>query len=171
MDGSSNSIANPAIDGPAAAAAAAQQGRPPDISNMSPSERANRLYIRIMTLAENNKMDSAVMFTQMGIPAHEALENPSIDERYHLARLGEIANDSTIARAQSDTILQSEPNNLLGLLMGSRAALMNNNAAKAKKYDQQMLKALEPELAKNSLDYQQHRNEIDRAVDDARKNN
>jgi zinc ribbon protein len=168
VDGSSNSIANPAIDGPAAAAAA---GRAPDISAMSPSERANRLYQRIMTLAENNKMDSAVMFTQMGIPAHEALENPTSDERFHLARLAEIASDSTIARAQSDTILINEPNNLLGLLMQSRAALMNGNAAKAKKFDQQLLKVLDAELAKGTQDYQLHRAEIDRAAADARKNN
>lgn len=168
VDGSSNSIANPAIDGPAAAAAGA---RAPDISQMSPSDRANRLYQRIMTLAENNKIDSAIMFTQMGIPAHQALENPSNDERYHLARLAEIASDSTIARAQSDTILKTEPNNLLGLLMGSRAALMNNNAAKSKKFDQQLLKVLDSELATNKIDYQQHRNEIDAAAADARKNN
>lgn len=168
VDGSSNSIANPSIDGPAAAAA--QQGRAPDISQMSPSDRANRLYQRIMTLAENNKIDSAIMFTQMGIPAHQALENPSNDERYHLARLAEIAGDTTLARAQSDTILRSEPNNLLGLLMGSRVALMNRNAAKAKQFDQQLLKVLDAELATNKLDYEQHRSEIDLAAVDARKN-
>lgn len=169
VDGSSNSIANPAIDGPAAAAAGA---RAPDISQMTPSERANRLYIRVMTAAENNMMDSAVfMATRMGIPAHEMIENPTTDERYHLARLAEIASDSAIARAQSDTILKTEPNNLLGLLMGSRAALMNNNAAKSKKFDQQLLKVLDSELATNKIDYQQHRNEIDRAAADARKNN
>lgn len=168
VDGSSNAIATAAVDGPAASA----QGpaRAPDISSMTPSERASRLYNRIMTYAENNKMDSAVMFTQMGIPAHQAIENPTDDERFHLARLAEVANDSTIARAESDTILQKEPNSLLGLLMGSRAALMNGNGVKAKKYDQQLLKVLDTELAKNTEDYQMHRGEIDRAAADARKN-
>lgn len=170
VDGSSNSIANPAIDGPAAAAAAAQAGRAPDISQMTPSDRANRLYNRIMTYAENNKLDSAMTFMPMGIAAHEALEGPTNDERFHLARLAEIANDTTIARAQSDTILQSEPNSLLGLLMSSRAALLNKNPSKAKKFDQQLLKVLDSELATNKPEYQQHRNEIDLAADDARKN-
>lgn len=165
VDGSANAIATAAVDGPAAGPA-----RAPDISSMPPSERASRLYNRIMAYAENNMMDSAVMFTQMGIPAHQAIENPSNDERFHLARLAEVANDSTIARAESDTILQKEPNSLLGLLMGSRAALMNGNGAKAKKYDQQLLKVLDAELAKNTEDYQLHRNEIDRAAADARKN-
>ena len=168
VDGSANAIATAAVDGPAAGA----QGpaRAPDISQMTPNERASRLYNRIMTYAENNKMDSAVMFTQMGIPAHQAIENPSNDERFHLARLAEVANDSTIARAESDTILKSDPNSLLGLLMGSRAALMNGNSAKAKKFDQQLLKVLDAELARNTEDYQMHRSEIDRAAADARKN-
>lgn len=167
VDGSANAIATAAVDGPAAA-----QGAPraPDISQMSPSDRASRLYIRIMTYAESNKMDSAVMFTQMGIPAHQALENPTVDERFHLARLAEVANDSALARAQVDTILQREPNSLLGFMMGSRAALMNGNGAKAKKYDQQLLTVLTSELAKNTPDYQAHRGEIDRAAADARKN-
>ncbi len=167
VDGSSNAIATNAVDGPAAQSGAQ---RPPDISNMSPSERASRLYIRIMTYAENNKMDSAVMFTQMGIPAHQAIENPTIDERFHLARLAEVASDSALARAEADTILSKAPNSLLGLMMGSRAALMNGNAAKAKKYDQQLLKALDSELATSNEDYKLHRAEIDLAAADARKN-
>lgn len=138
---------------------------------MSPSDRANRLYIRVMTAAENNMMDSAVfMATRMGIPAHEMIENPTNDERYHLARLAEIVSDSMKVRAQADTILKSEPNSLLGLLMASRAALMNGNAAKAKKYDQQLLSVMPSELAKNNPDYEAHRGEIDRAAADARKN-
>lgn len=168
VDGSANALATSAVDGPAAQA----QGpaRAPDISSMSPSERALRLFQRILTYAQNNKMDSALMFTQMGIPAHQSIENPTNDERYHLAILSEIASDSTIARAQADTILQTEPNSLLGLLMASRAALMNGNAAKARKFDQQLLKVLDSELARNTEEYQTHRIEIDRAAADARNN-
>lgn len=171
VDGSANSIATSAVDGPAAAQAGGRPaGAPPDISSMSPSERANRLFQRIMSLAENNKMDSAAMFTQMGIPAHQAIENPTIDERFHLALIAEIARDTALARAESDTILAQQPNNLLGLLSASRAALLNGNSAKAKKFDQQLLKVLESELATNNLDYQQHRADIDRAAAGARTN-
>ncbi|MEP6833832.1 MAG: hypothetical protein ABJB74_10570 [Gemmatimonas sp.] len=169
VDGSANSVATSAVDGPGAAAQGAAP-RAPDISQMSPSQRAGLLYNRIMTYAENNQMDSAVFFTQMGIPAHLAIENPTNDERYHLARVAEVANDSTIARAEADTILQKEPKSLLGLLMGSRAALMNGNGPKAKKFDQQLLKVLDAELATINEDYQVHRGEIDRAAADARRN-
>lgn len=171
MDGSSNAIANAAIDGQGAPPTA-DANRAPDISSMSPSDRAAKLYIRVMTYAENNKMDSALFFgTNMAIPAHQMIENPSNDERFHLARLAEITGDSTLARAQVDTILQTEPNSLLGLLMGTRAARMNNNKAKAATYDKQLLKVLSSELAKSNPEYQVHRSEIDRAAEEARKGN
>lgn len=169
VDGSSNSIANPAIDGPAMGQPQGQ--RAPDISNMSATERASRLYERIMTYAENNKMDSAMMFLPMGIPAHQAIENPSNDERYHLARLGEVARDTALARAQADTILATEPNSLLGLMAGIRAAEMSGNAAKQKQLNQKFLSVLDAELAKNPTDYQMHRFEIDLTTTEARKKN
>ena len=168
VGGSSNSIANPSIDGPAMAA---QAGRAPDISQMTPSVRASRLYIRVMTYAENNMMDSAMMFIPMAIPAHQSIENPSTDERYHLAKLGEVARDSLIVRAEADTILAEEPNSLLGLMAAIRAAEMNKNAAKLKQLNKKFLSVLDAELAKNPVDYQVHRSEIDMVTAEARKNN
>lgn len=169
VDGSSNSIANPAIDGPAMAQAQGQ-GRAPDISQMTPSERAQNLFNRIMTYAEANKMDSAMMFIPMGIPAHQMIENPSNDERYHLTRLAEFARDTTLMRAQSDTILATEPNSLLGLMAGIRAAEMNKSTAKLKQLNNKFLSVLDVELAKNPVDYQVHRSEIDLTATEARKN-
>jgi len=169
VDGSSNSIANPSIDGPAMGPPQGQ--RAPDISSMTANERASRLFERIMTYAENNKMDSAMMFIPMGIPAHQAIDNPSNDERFHLARLGEVARDTTLARAQADTILASEPNSLLGLMAGIRAAEMSGNTAKQKQLNQKFLSVLDAELAKNPTDYQMHRFEIDMTATEARKKN
>src|SRR5262245_37480019 len=40
---------------------------PPDISRMSPEERANRLYNRIMTLHSAGKTDSAEFFLPMAL--------------------------------------------------------------------------------------------------------
>jgi hypothetical protein len=171
VDGSSNSIANPAIDGPAMAQAQGQGQRAPDISNMSPSDRASALFNRILVYAENNKMDSAMMFLPMGIPAHQMIENPTNDERFHLARLGEIAKDSTLVRAQSDTILATEPNSLLGLMAGIRAAELNKDEAKLKQLNTRFLSVLDAELAKNPTDYQVHRFEIDMTATEARKKN
>lgn len=165
IGGSANAVSNPTIDGPA------QARRAPDISNMSPSERASALFTRIMTLAENNKMDSAMFFMPMGIAAHQAIEDPQNDERFHLALLGGVARDTTLMRAEADTILASEPNSLLGLMAAISAADMNGNAAKKKQLNQKFLSVLDAELAKNPIEYQMHRIQIDETAAAARKNN
>ena len=176
VDGSSNAIANPSIDNGGAPFAGGQPAngppasRPPDINNMSNSERANRLYVRIMTYAENNKMDSVGFFAPMAIAAHGMIEKPSNDERYHFGRIAEITGDATIARAQADTILQSQPGSLLGLLLEVRVARMNKDKGAEAKFNSEFLKNLKPELAKNLPDYEVHRVEIDRATTEARGN-
>ncbi len=173
IDGSSNSLPTQAVDGAGAGAAPFAQGggggAPPDIANLSPSERANRLYSRIMVYAEGGKADSVAFFAPMAMASHEMLEGPTADERYHFGRIAEVTNVPAVAKAQADTILQATPNNLLGLLLAARAARMTGENAAAKRFDQRLLKALEPELTTRLPDYDMHRAEIDRAADEARR--
>lgn len=170
IDGSSNSLPTQAVDGVAAGAAPpGGGGAAPNIANLSPSERANRLYTRIMEYAEFGKVDSVAFFAPMALASHEMLENPTADERYHFGRIAEVTNNAAVARAQADTILQREPENLLGLLLSARAARMTGDDAGAKAFDQRFLKVLQAQLATGREEYQMHRAEIDRAADDARK--
>jgi hypothetical protein len=178
VDGSANSLPTSAMDGQAAAGPAAPfaggaagggGGAAPNIANMSPSERASRLYVRVMEYAEAGKVDSVATFAPMVLAAHEMIPNISPDERYHFGRVAEVVGAADIAKAQADTILQANPKSLLGLLLGARAARMEKNEAAAKKFDTRLLAALTAELATNNEDYGTHRAEIDRAVADARK--
>jgi hypothetical protein len=171
IDGSANSLPTQQIDGAAGGApfAGGGAGAPPDITNMTPSDRANRLYSRIMTYAEAGAVDSVAFFSPMALASHEMLDNPTFDERYHFGRIGEVSNNADIARAQADTILQAEPDHLLGLVLAARAARMTSNESAARAFDQRLLKALAPQLATQNEEYLQHRAEIDRAVADARK--
>jgi zinc-ribbon domain len=173
IDGSANSLPTQAVDGAGAGpfAQGGGGGAPPDIANLSPSERANRLYSRIMVYAEGGKADSVAFFAPMAMASHEMLEGPTADERYHFGRIAEVTNVPAVAKAQADTILQATPNNLLGLLLAARAARMTGDNAAAKAFDQRLSKALEPELATRLPDYDMHRAEIDRAADDARRPN
>ena len=173
IDGSANSLPTQAVDG-ASAAPFAQGGggsAAPNIANLSPSERANRLYTRIMEYAEAGKVDSVAFFAPMAMASHEMLEGPTADERYHFGRIAEVTNVPAVAKAQADTILQATPNNLLGLLLAARAARMTGDNAAAKRFDQRLLKALDAELATRLPDYDMHRAEIDRAADEARRPN
>ena len=171
IDGSANSLPTQAVDGAGAApfAQGGGGGGAPDIANLSPSERANRLYSRIMVYAEAGKVDSVAFFAPMAMASHEMLEGPTADERYHFGRIAEVTNVPAVAKAQADTILQATPNNLLGLLLAARAARMTGDNAAAKGFDQRLLKTLEPELATRLPDYDMHRAEIDRAAADARR--
>ncbi len=173
VDGSANSLPTQAVDGASAPpfAQGGGGGAAPNIANLSPSERANRLYSRIMEYAEAGKADSVAFFAPMAMASHEMLQDATTDERYHFGRIAEVTNTPAVAVAQADTILRTAPNNLLGLLLAARAARMTGDNAAAKTFDQRLLKALEPELATRLPDYDMHRAEIDRAAADARKPN
>ena len=146
-------------------------GRPPDLATMTPSERANRLYVRVMEYAEAGKADSVARFAPMVLAAHQMLERPSADERYHYGRVAEVVGTNEIARAQSDTILKDNPSSLLGLLLAARAARSEKNETAAKAFDQRLLAALTRERAIPNPDYDNHRAEIDQAVAEARRPN
>lgn len=159
IGGSSNALPTASLDGRAAAANA-----PVDISNMSPSERANRLFVRIMTFAEDGHADSVAFFAPMAIGAHEMLEQPSIDERYHFGLIAEVVGNGVIAKAQADTILSLNDKSLLGLMLASTAARMNGDDAAARSFDQRLVAAAPAELARGVDEYELHREEIRRAV-------
>lgn len=137
---------------------------------MTPSEIASRLFNRVMELAEAGKVDSAVFIGErMALPAHEMLPEITIDERYHYGRLAEVVNNAGVARAQADTILQREPNHLLGLLLRVRAARMDKDAAAERQYNARFLAALDKERNADREEYRVHKAEIDRAEAEARK--
>ncbi len=160
------------VDGPPVAAAGGAAGMAaPNIANLSPSERAARLYTRIMAYAEAGKPDSVGFFAPMALTSHEMLPAPTPVERFHFGRIGEITNNAAITKAQADTILAERPANLLGLLLAVRAARLARDDKAERAYSQLLLKVADKELATNNPDYQLHRADIDRAVAEARKLN
>ena len=150
-------------------ASGASGAAPPDIANMTPSERAARLYVRVMEYAEAGKADSVATFAPMVLAAHQMIAKPTVDERYHFGRVAEVVGEGEIAKAQADTILKTNPRSLLGLLLAARAARGANDEAAAKAFDKRLLSLVEAELATRNPDYDNHRAEIDRAVADARR--
>ena len=83
-------------------------GAAPDISNMSPRERASRLYDRIMRYVEEGKKDSAQFFAPMALTSFEQLgAELDTDARYDYGRVASETGNLQIAAAQADTILQT----------------------------------------------------------------
>ena len=147
------------------------QGMPraPDISNMTPAQRAERLYDRIMTEHEAGRDDAARTFFPMAVSAYEMLGALTLDQRYDLGRIGEVGGDAALARAQSDTILAQRATHLLGLVLGASAARMTNDEVRAKALEQRLLAAEASERAAALPEYLLHKRDIDAAVAAAKK--
>ncbi len=149
------------------AAGAAPSGRAPDISQMGPQERADRLFNRVMTYVAEGKSDSVSFFAPMAIQSFEALAPLNAHQRYDLGLLGVVSGDGAMARAQADTILASQPTHLLGLILGMRASgLLGATEARAA-FATRLSSALEAERRKALPEYQDHAPDIDAAIREA----
>ena len=149
------------------AGAAGAGGRAPDISQMSPQERADRLFQRVMTYVSEGKSDSVTFFSPMAIQSFQALAPLDAHQRYDLGLLGLVSSDAAMARAQADTILAENPTHLLGLILGMRAAGLQSDAAARAQFVKRLSAALVGERAKGRPEYQDHSPDIDAAVREA----
>lgn len=135
-----------------------------DISQMSPQERADRLFQRVMTYVSAGQSDSVTFFAPMAILSFEALAPLDAHQRYDLGLLGLVSGDGVMARAQSDSILAQSPNHLLGLILGMRASgLLGDREARAR-YAAQLEASLASERAKALPEYSDHAPDIDAAI-------
>lgn len=126
----------PAMANPGAAAGAVPgggAGAPPDISQMTPRERFDRLFNRVMTAAEQRDSAQVQRFTPMALGAYAQLEQYDADARYHAAVLHLQAGDTPPALALADTILAESPGHLFAyVIRGTAAELAKDQAALAR---------------------------------------
>ncbi len=151
--------------GPVAAAAPGVQ-RAPDISQMSPQERADRLFNRVMTYVSEGKSDSVTFFAPMAIQSFEALAPLNPHQRYDLGLLAVVSGDGALARAQADTILRADSSHLLGLILAMRAAGLDLDTAARERFAARFTRALATERAKRLPEYVDHAADIDAAARD-----
>lgn len=161
-------VSTPEPAGMPSAGAPLAAGAPPDISSMSPRERADRLFNRVMRLDTEGKRDSVEMFATMAIAAYDALGSLDADARYDMGRVAEVSGRLDLAAAQADTILRSDTDHLLGLILSSRIAGLRGDTQRRNQLEQRLLAAQPAEMAKNRGEYERHRNDIDAAVTAAR---
>jgi hypothetical protein len=145
-----------------------QAVRAPDISSLSPEERADRLFNRVMLLDSQGKTDSVLFFAPMAISAYQMISPLNLDQRYDLGRIAEVAGAIPLAKAQADTILKENPNHLLGLILAARVASLSGDAAAKKQYETKFLQIEKTEIARNLPEYDRHRNDITAALAAAR---
>ena len=161
--------ATPAPNAPfAGGAPGGAPGRAPDISQMGPEERADRLFQRVMTYVAEGKADSVQFFSPMAIQSMLALTPLDAHRRYDLGLLGMVSGDAAMARAQADSILMTTPDHLLGLILAMRTAGMQLDTLAKNRHAARLAAVVDRERAKNLTEYIDHGPDIDAALRESR---
>jgi hypothetical protein len=149
-----------------------RQGRAPDISAMTPRERFDRLFNRIMQAAERGDSLEVRRFTPMALGAYQQLDSIDLDARYHSAVLHLGVGDLAPAYALADTILGESPHHLFGYLIRGTAAGFQGDAAARARAERDFLTNYRSEMAANRVEYLEHKPVLDefKAEAEARKN-
>lgn len=144
-------------------AAAAQQnagagGDPSsvDLASMTPRERADRLFNRVMQGVSSGDTTKLGFFAGMAIQAYGMVPERDADLHYHLGELYRLTGDAASARAQADTILAADPQHLFGLYGAARAEELRGGDVVAKGMYQRFLDAYAAQVARNLPEYQEH---------------
>ncbi len=139
----------------------AGDGAPPDISNMSPRERFDRLYNRVMRAAQSGDEATVSRFTPMALMAYAQLDSLDPDARFHAALLEAHTGDVAGAAAQADTILAQHPGHLFGYVVrGSVARWRKDEKALTRAYAG-FLEHYDAELKADRPEYADHKTSID----------
>jgi hypothetical protein len=153
-------MANPGAGG-AAPFAGGATGAAPDISRMSPRERFDRLFNRIMTAADRGDSSTVATFTPMALGAYQQLDTIDTDARYHAALLLLQVRGVPAALALADSIEAAQPGHLFGyMIRGSAAELAQNDAIRRQAY-RDFLQHAEAEEKASRPEYREHQPAID----------
>lgn len=131
-------------------------GPAPDISQMSPRERFDRLFNRIMQAAERGDSGEMARFTPMALGAYAQLDTFDADARYHAAVVRLQAGDVDGARALADSILGETPGHLFGYLVRGTAAEMARDPAALGRARSEFLRRYDAEIAAGRPEYRDH---------------
>jgi hypothetical protein len=148
----------------AAPASAPAAMRAPDISSMSPEERASRLFDIVMRFGEEGKTDSLKFFAPMAVQAYGMIGTLDAHAHYDIGMIGIVSGDVPLARAEADTILATNKTQLLGLVLAMKAAGLRQDLSARAEYQKRLVAAAPAERAKRLKEYDEHRADIDAAL-------
>ena len=156
------------IGGPPVIAAA--EGAPPDLSTMTPRERFDRLYNRVMRAAEQGDTVTVARFSPMAFLAYGQLDSVDVDARYHAAVLRlHVQGDTAGALRLADTIQMSNPRHLFVFLIRGTAARLFRNDQLLSRADSEFLAAWDSEMKVGRPEYRDHQVMLEQFRDMARR--
>lgn len=135
-------------------------GAPPDISNMSPREQADRLFEVVMTAHENGDFARVDQFASMALQAYGSLGPLDADAHYHVGLMSAITGNIEQARARVDSMRSAVPSHLLATMLTATVAQMESDSLAASEAQQKFLQDYDAEIATNRVEYQMHERAI-----------
>ena len=130
---------------------------PPDLSAMSPRERFDRLYNRVMRAAESGDTATLSRFAPMAFAAYQMLDTVDADARYHAAVLDlHVRGDTAAALRLADSLLAEQPGHLFGFLIRATAAQLSGNEPLRQRAKADFLAAWDSEQRKGRPEYRDH---------------
>jgi len=131
-------------------------GAAPDISSMTPRERFDRLFNRIMQAADAGDSAQVLRFTPMALGAYAQLDSADADARYHAAVLRLQVGDVPGALALADTILARTPGHLFGYLVRADAAEIQGDTSASRRAARDFLAHYDAEMRAARSEYREH---------------
>jgi hypothetical protein len=129
----------------------------PDISQMTPRERFDRLYQRVLSASQSGDEATVTRFTPMALAAYQMLDSVDTDARYHAAVLRVHTGDADAARALGDTIVARAPTHLFGYMARGTSARWRQDETQLRQAYQDFLKHYEAEMKANRPEYAEHK--------------
>lgn len=136
-------------------------GRAPDISRMSPEERARRLFDKVMELAQRGVQDSVQFFMPMVLGAYAQLPTLDMDAHFDLGILQLAGGNPAAALAEADTILAAAPTHLYGLMLQAQGRAEQGDSAGARRAYRAFLANERAERARQRPEYAEHADMLD----------
>jgi len=166
MPNAGNAGNAPSAGGDAAAAAGGAGGAGGasnvDIASMTPEERFNRLFDRVMRSMAAGDTGAAKQFAPMAMMAYGMLPEHNADLRLHAGLVQVAAGNAPAARALADTILAQNPNHLFGYIMRAEAARSAGDTAAERKARADFAASVAAETARSDRpEYREHQSLID----------
>jgi hypothetical protein len=154
---------------PAEAPASSTAMQAPDISNMTPRERADRLFNRVMSAAERGDTGEVKFFVPMALQSYTLIGPLDLDAHYHLGVIQLVNRNYPAALAQADSIAREAPRHLLANVLRIEIASQRRDTSAQNRGYRDFLAAYDSEVAAARSEYIHHRNILEHTRDDARR--
>jgi hypothetical protein len=136
---------------------------------MSPRERFDRLYNRVMRAAEQGDSGTVTRFAPMAFLAYDQLESVDADARYHAAVLRlHVRGDTAGALRLADSIQMANPRHLFAFLIRGTAARLTRNDRLLQRANADFLAAWDQEMKAGRPEYRDHQTMLEQFRDRAR---